>query len=151
MSDTLCDMSQSDKIIELIPPPSANGRLGSVVPQSLNEDAIINKAVLRNEFLRLTENFLSMKYLLLDKNQQPKACSLEEWAAWQRLDPVLGVDYTVVGESAIGTHFISVLPHENAPCWETNVIGGIHHGLREVCGGNRDQAEQMHAMIVARS
>ena len=78
-------------------------------------------------------------------------CSSDlEWAAWQRTDPDVGVDYTVIGNSAVGTKFISVLPHEDAPCWETNVVGGFHHGLREVCSGNRDQAEQMHAMAVER-
>jgi len=117
--------------------------LGLSLDHPAHLDRLLNAAI-------YTSHFPTMKYLLLDHNQQPKACDIREWADWQATDPDIGVNYTVVGDAAVGTKFISILPHEHAPCWETDVVGGMHHGLREVCSGNREQAEQMHATIVQR-
>lgn len=125
--------------------------LGLRVTSAKGRQYVICEAVLEADAIIGVRKFISkMNYLVLDNNGQPKACNLEDWAAWQKTDPDIGVDYTVVGQSAIGTKFVSILPHAAAPCWETNVIGGALHGLREVCSGNRDQAEQMHAAMVQR-
>lgn len=114
-------------------------------------DFILNEALLMaGNAVRLEQFIAPMKYLLLDEHQHPRACTIDQWAAWDKTNPDISVDYTIIGESAIGTKFVSVLPHENAPCWETNVIGGSLNGIRDVCRGNRDQAEQMHERVVSR-
>lgn len=89
-----------------------------------------------------------MKYQLLDSNQQPKPCTPEQWSAWMNTDPDMGVDYTSVNGCAVGTKFLCILTHDDAPCWETLVVGGAYHNKREVCSGNRDQAEAMHREMV---
>lgn len=123
--------------------------LGRPLELAATRDFLISEAVSRATLNSQADQIaFQMKYLLLDHNNQPKACTLEQWAAWQKTDPDLGVDYTVVGDCAIGTRFQSVLPHDSAPCWETAVVGGICHGKREVCSGNRDQAEQQHQEMV---
>jgi hypothetical protein len=92
-----------------------------------------------------------MNHYILDPHGTPVIePDLETWARWFESAATL-VCYSVVGESAIKTRFLGISWAEDNPhLWETKVLGGTCDAITDRCPGTREQAEAMHARMVAR-
>lgn len=94
-----------------------------------------------------------MQHYILNDAGEPIPCDdFMEWAQWfETAHRQIGK--TVVGQSVISTVFLG-LDHafsgQGDPIlWETMVFGGGHDGQTR-CAGSREQAEAMHAQMVAK-
>lgn len=103
-------------------------------------------------------------YILDETGEKPVRCDeLMRWAIWFENSPLRQVDKTFLGdEFAISTVFLG-LDHGNPwlddppppILWET-IVFRIRNGEMdkvlecERCGGNREQAQAMHAEMVER-
>jgi hypothetical protein len=92
------------------------------------------------------------RYILTPEGNPVAEPDLLRWAAWYETAQRKVAD-TRVGEVRISTVFLG-LDHqfdEGTPIlWETMVFGGTLNEEQDRCGGSREQAEAMHAAMVAR-
>lgn len=96
------------------------------------------------------------QFILDEKGEKPIPCaSLIVWGKWlQKAGPKRVVKRETIGDSDVSTVFLG-LDHnhfdEGPPIiWETMVFGGKLDQEQDRCSGNREQAEAMHAKMVAR-
>lgn len=108
-------------------------------------------------------NFPNGKYILNDKGEPVAEPDLIKWAQWMEANfYARQVGRETHGDKTVSTVFLALdhsfsLSGRAAPIlWETAVITkGPHKNSRDVfdivnrCSGNREQAEAMHARIVA--
>ena len=90
---------------------------------------------------------------ILDNNGEPVACDdLDHWAKWfEKADRKVAKSY--VGTALIYTVFLGLNHNygEGDPIlWETLIIGGPLDNEMDRCCGSREQAEAMHALMVAK-
>lgn len=92
-------------------------------------------------------------YFVLDEKGEPQAeADVLTWGAWmEHGDRVVARDE--IAESTISTVFLG-MDHSfgvGAPIlWETMVFGGPLNDSQDRCRGSREQAEAMHARMVAK-
>jgi len=90
----------------------------------------------------------------LNESGEPVPCDdLFKWGEWMQ-SANRHVGDTWLGDIRISTVFLG-LNHEYRPdlpplLWETMVFGGSMDQEQERCSGNREQAEAMHARMVAK-
>lgn len=96
---------------------------------------------------------MSERYVLNSDGNPVAEPNLEKWAQWLALGSHRRVAEDFVGKSRVSTVFLG-LNHQfgDGPplLWETMVFGGPLDREQERCSGNREQAEAMHAAMVAR-
>lgn len=92
-------------------------------------------------------------FYILNEKGIPEACpSLKRWGRWfQTADRKIA--RTDIGETFVSTVFLG-LDHNftgdgPAILWETMVFRNGEGGLMKRCAGSREQAEAMHAEVVA--
>ena len=96
----------------------------------------------------------SGKYIL-DVNGEPKReRDLLKWARWYENSQDRIVAQETIGKTRVSTVFLGLayddLGLSDGPVfWETMFFGGPSNGELRRCGGSREQAEAMHADMVA--
>ncbi len=96
-----------------------------------------------------------MKYYTLDSAGSPiHEPDLKKWEAWFHHAVEAGQIHIAadeVGASIVSTVFLGhTLDENSSTVWETAVLGGHSDQVKDRCGGTREQAEAMHARMVAR-
>lgn len=94
------------------------------------------------------------KYTLSDRGEPVPEPDIEKWAAWFECSGASRiVSKDKVGKSEVSTVFLG-FDHNwrGGPpvLWETMVFGGVMNGEQARCAGGREQAEAMHAEMLAR-
>ncbi len=94
-----------------------------------------------------------MKYILNAKGNPVREPDLNKWVAWFETAKRHVADEKI-GKSRISTVFLG-LDHgfddrKSPVLWESLVFGGKLSGKIDRCSGSREQAEAMHAKMVAR-
>lgn len=95
---------------------------------------------------------MSAKYILDDSGNPVAEPDLIKWAEWfEHAKRCVAVE--TIGESKISTVFLG-LDHAydggTPVLWETMVFGGPLDQDQQRCTGSREQAEAMHAEVVAK-
>lgn len=93
---------------------------------------------------------ITVTHYILDQNGSPKPeKDLLKWSDWiVRTNLCIADDH--VGNSLVHTEFLGVGITRRSPLWETTVHGGRLDKVTDRCGGNREQAQAMHANILRR-
>lgn len=96
-----------------------------------------------------------MKLYTLDTSGQPVLePDHDTWARW--LDNAIATDgikvaHDEVGNATVSTIFLAHAFEADHPVlWETAVLGGRLDQVKDRCAGSREQAETMHANMLAR-
>jgi hypothetical protein len=96
-----------------------------------------------------------MNYYILNERGEPEAVSdIHKWSSWLGAHHPNRVAEAQIGESWISTVFLGIDHNWSGKgppvLWETMVFGGKLNEDQVRCGGSREQAEAMHALMVDR-
>lgn len=103
---------------------------------------------------------MTFDHYILNENGEPKCTGpghdgLIAWAQWWEANrEKLDIGRTWVGESLVCTTFLGLdynwRPEGPPILWETEVSHGPMNGECQRCSGGREQAEAMHAQVLAK-
>lgn len=103
---------------------------------------------------------MTFDHYILNENGEPKSIgtgieAAAQWAIWLEANhEKMAVAKTGVGESLVCTTFLGLDYnwHPDGPpiLWETKVFHGPMNGKCLRCSGGREQAEAMHAQVLAK-
>ncbi len=95
-----------------------------------------------------------MNYILNEQGEPVAEPDLIKWATWfERAKRHVADETNDAAGSRVSTVFLGLDYgfHTGLPIlWETMVFGGRLNGEQTRCGGSREQAQAMHAAMVAR-
>lgn len=93
------------------------------------------------------------RYILNEHGEPEKPMSDQHWSWWM-LNADRTVEKETIGDSMVSTVFLGIDHNwsgQGPPVlWETMVFGGILDMEQDRCSGSREQAEAMHAKMVAK-
>lgn len=92
------------------------------------------------------------RYTFDDSGKPVREPDLLKWTEWFEDIERRRVKKEQIDDSEVSTIFLGLdhnYEHSGDPIlWETMVFGGKLNGAQDRCGGNREQAEAMHAKMV---